>query len=85
MPSDRRKGAITRHVVVQGWFHEFEPVKRDRRLKYKDPILFEMQEEVDGKRWVLGYYTKSRKNLTGWTGPFKTKEEAIKWYNGGGR
>lgn len=85
MSSEGRRGSILRELVFPGRFHEFDPVKRDRRACYKDPILFEMEKAEAGKRWLLGYYTNKRKTLKGWTGPFKTKEEAIKWYNRGGR
>lgn len=86
MKEQRDKGAIVRQVVVQGWFHEFDPPKRDKRKKYADPIVFEMEKPDKGRRWLLGYYTNRKKGtIYGWTGPFKTKAEAIKWYNGGGR
>lgn len=86
LQSKHARGAILYEVVVQGWFHEFEPESRDKRVKYKNPILFKMKTPDKGKRWLLGYYHNRNKNrIYGWTGPFRSKAEAIHWYNAGGR
>lgn len=72
----KRRGAIIVELVVQGWFHEFTPIKRDKRKKYANPVLFESQ---DGE-WRITYPKQK-----GGTGPFKSRKQAENWYNNGGR